>query len=701
MIELGDRHRARLATVFVEVDMLLWTGVHALDPATLGSVFSTRVRDATPAQARLLADYAEHMRAGMRAVLDRHRIALRGPDASAAGAARAALERAVVAIEELAPRYMCAYGPLNDETQVELNRIVAQLLGLLDQMESWLVAASDGNLRAPFRARPGFAERDADLLAELARIVDAHDLVQFRPSLAALGERFATRDIEIAVFGRVNSGKSSLLNQRLGAAILPVGMTPVTAVPIYLSYGAQPWGYASFADAVPEKFALGRLPEFAAEHFNPSNLRHVTRLRVELPHAQLKDGITLVDMPGRSFGSPGDAAGVAGSAVRCDVGVVLIDAAAGLTLEEAVIVDALHHAGSRSLVVLTKADLLRPDERWKVQGHVARGISDLTGDNVTVYFASTVATDHRLRDDWVDRALRPLLQERVSVRETSLRRKLDMLQDAVIAALRRRYSLCTDSVASPQAWETAAAALDEAQAALEDAQRWHPDAEIGAESQAGALIDEVAHNAAVLWPQSNESNIDVTSLLTDSLRARAAARAKTAARELRKLRAKCQTALESAATAAAIVRAEAACLAGPGAPPSFEPAQGLAPTVLAQPALAFLGAWRRAAGARAQLVRSPSHRNVANALARHFERVAEWRRSALTELAGSFALRRATLEARYHERVRAAPSEPSVEAQAIMADIETLERFAKQRSGTSASEAQACRGPTRASEPFL
>src|SRR6185295_17955849 len=117
------------------------------------------------------------------------------------------------------------------------------------------------------------------LLKEMASIIARHDLTELRPPLRALIERFERDGVEIAVFGRVNAGKSSLLNRLVGSNILPVGAMPITAVPVYLAYGSESWGYATFADAAPEKFAAGRLPEFAAEHFNPANLRHVTRLR--------------------------------------------------------------------------------------------------------------------------------------------------------------------------------------------------------------------------------------------------------------------------------------------------------------------------------------------------------------------------------------------------------------------------------------
>ena len=43
--------------------------------------------------------------------------------------------------------------------------------------------------------------------------------------------------IDIGVFGRFKAGKSSFLNSLVGKSILPVGVTPVTAVITRLRYG--------------------------------------------------------------------------------------------------------------------------------------------------------------------------------------------------------------------------------------------------------------------------------------------------------------------------------------------------------------------------------------------------------------------------------------------------------------------------------
>ena len=683
MPELSERHAARVVAAFCEVEACLSEALCALGPAALQSPFARRLRDVTPVQQRLVSDYADHVRSAMREILDRYGIALPLATESARVIGRAALDHATIAIEELGPRYMCAYGALSDEQEGELNRVVSRLLDVVAQVRGFLAERKPDDLRERLQ---GLSERlpQQRLLGELEEITSAHDLPFLRARLEALIERFERNDLEIAVFGRVNSGKSSLLNYLLDASILPVGTTPVTAVPVYLGYGTQPWGFATFADATPEKFALGRLPEFAAEHFNPTNLRHVMHLRVELPAPQLKDGITLVDMPGRAFAGGNHAVSVAGITPCCDVGVVLIDAAAGLTLEEAVIIDALDRAGSSVLVLLTKADLLRSEERWKVQGHVSRGLSAMTGRDVPVYFASTIADDAALRSDWLERGLRPLLQQRDQLRHASLQGKLNALCEAVCTALERRLSIAGASPASPNAWHAAEADLAHAQALLHVALEERFDAVSEAEKQTAALINEVAHNAAVLWPQSHEPRLDITTLLTESLRARATGVAKTAAKSVEKLKAQCSVALAGASAVVGIMRAEATDLPSSGAPPIFSGTQCIAGTVLPQPALAFLGRRRRAAGARKWLARSALRARIAAAMTEHFARVEQWRLRALKELSDRFATKSTALEARYREISNLPRQERSSDEASIAAAIDKLRQLESNASRSKA-----------------
>jgi GTPase SAR1 family protein len=92
----------------------------------------------------------------------------------------------------------------------------------------------------------------------------------------AIVKRLESPHFEIAVFGRVSCGKSSLLNHIAGRDVLPVGVTPVTAVPTRLARGDKLSSVICFAEVEPRIVPVEDLAEYASEQGNPGNEKHVT-----------------------------------------------------------------------------------------------------------------------------------------------------------------------------------------------------------------------------------------------------------------------------------------------------------------------------------------------------------------------------------------------------------------------------------------
>ena len=136
------------------------------------------------------------------------------------------------------------------------------------------------------------------LLGEIERIITAQGFVEFRGALSMLLDRMESAAFEVGVFGRVSSGKSSLLNYILQTDVLSIGVTPVTAIPTRISHGPVAEAGIEFAEAQPQIISLSELPEFATEQKNPGNKKHVTRIFVKLPSDRLAEGVTFVDTPG-------------------------------------------------------------------------------------------------------------------------------------------------------------------------------------------------------------------------------------------------------------------------------------------------------------------------------------------------------------------------------------------------------------------
>lgn len=354
---MNDGQKRHLVATFLHIDELLAEAEAKLVPPEAVRLFPPCAADAAPVQRKVIADYARRVRAAMATALNRFGASSPPPELSGVLAARTTLMEAQLAVAELAPEHMRHHGPLADDTERAFRTMVSEAWELLDQMESYLAQGPGETLHARLE-RIGISDGHMALLNELERIVSAHGLSQFRASLESLAERLESGELEVAVFGRVNSGKSSLLNHLLKTAALPVGVTPVTAIPVRIIHGEALWGRVSFVDAAPEIFDLGRLAEFVSEQQNPSNARHVTRVTVEIPSSLLQAGIALVDTPQiESFGA-GRTAETGAYLPRCDLGLVLVDASSTLTDTDVELVDALRHAGAEAMVLLSKADLL-------------------------------------------------------------------------------------------------------------------------------------------------------------------------------------------------------------------------------------------------------------------------------------------------------------------------------------------------------
>ena len=169
--------------------------------------------------------------------------------------------------------------------------------------------------------------------------------------------RMESAAFEVGVFGRVSSGKSSLLNYILQTDVLPIGVTPVTAIPTRISHGPVAEAGIEFAEAQPQIIPLSELREFATEQRNPGNKKHVTRIFVKLPSERLSEGVTFVDTPGLGSLAVAGAEETIAYLPRCDLGIVLIDASAGLTHDDLVVVQALYQAGASAMILISKADL--------------------------------------------------------------------------------------------------------------------------------------------------------------------------------------------------------------------------------------------------------------------------------------------------------------------------------------------------------
>jgi GTP-binding protein EngB required for normal cell division len=363
------------------------------------------------------------------------------------------------------------------------------------------------------------------LLSEIERIITAHGLVEFRGTLSMLLDRMESAAFEVGVFGRVSSGKSSLLNYILQTDVLPIGVTPVTAIPTRISHGPVPEAGIEFAEAQPQIILLSELVEFATEQKNPGNKKHVTRIFVKLPSDRLAEGVTFVDTPGLGSLAVAGAEETIAYLPRCDLGIVLIDASAGLTQDDLIVVQALYQAGASAMVLISKADLFSAADREQMISYVKSNLHNQLGIRPPVHAVSVFGTDAALCDRWFESELRPFLAQHHQLAIISQKRKIGGLRESVIGTLEHRLQAEAVHGGSGTLPEENREALREGDRVLERAQGesffltrkitklQRAIIDVAAERIAAGLIDSDHANAGSIFSET------VTSLIAEPVAA--------------------------------------------------------------------------------------------------------------------------------------------------------------------------------------
>jgi GTP-binding protein EngB required for normal cell division len=435
---LNEFHKRRIRVTCGYIDKLLSDIEAVLWSTASKSAFPKYISDIPPAERRVVEDYISRIRTRLVRTLESQGIEVDPPSIPATRAIHSNLTFVDISVEEMRPRYMRGYGEVPAEAAAELNGIVGELSGLVSQLDRFVFLRAGTDLQQRLEALEA-AGTDLALLKTLERIITERGLIEFRSTVGMLIERLEDKSFEIAVFGRVSSGKSSLLNHILQTDVLPVGVTPITAVPTRLMFGETPHIQVWYADNKPsETFDISQLGHFVAEQHNPGNMRHVSRIVAQLPAPTLRDGVTFVDTPGLGSLASSGAAETMAYLPRCDLGVVLIDAGSTLTPEDLNTIQALYQAAIPANVLLSKADLLSELDRTKIVGYVHDHIRAELNLDLSVHPVSVISGYERMLEGWFEQDIAPLFEHRQDLKLRSLQRKIEMLRQSVAAALNSR-----------------------------------------------------------------------------------------------------------------------------------------------------------------------------------------------------------------------------------------------------------------------
>lgn len=451
---LNEAQRLRLKASCQYMDKLLSDIEQILHAASSPSPFPRYIIDLSPSQIRVMEDYIGRLRAQLLRSLAWQQMKPEDPNIRASFAVLTHLSFIDIAVEELRPQHMKGSGAVKPGAVDGLNGIVFELRSLLTDAERFMKQEQTTDLAARLKKLEA-GGADVSLLQSMEQIVSRQGLVEFRSRITTLTSRLTEDSFEVAVFGRVSAGKSSLLNALLATDVLPVGVMPITAVPTRIRYGTKLAAGIAFGDGQQRDVSIEELVSLVTEMGNPGNLKNIVRAVIEIDSPRLKSGIMLVDTPGLGSLAKRGASETLAYLPSCDLALLLIDAGATLTEEDFGTLRLLYEAGIPSLVLLSKADLLTGEDRARAIAYTEEHIEHDLKIKIQVHAVSTLPTHKALLDEFYDRELLPRFEQARALKQASLARKIGALREAILAALQVSLDQLGRKQSAPEAADAA------------------------------------------------------------------------------------------------------------------------------------------------------------------------------------------------------------------------------------------------------
>jgi small GTP-binding protein len=221
----------------------------------------------------------------------------------------------------------------------------------------------------------------AAALESLAALADDADL----DALAALRDRLESARLRVLVAGEAKRGKSTLVNALLGREILPVGVTPLTAVTTTVVQGDGEDIDVAFGDGRTERFPLAALADYGTERGNPGNCRNVSAITVRAEAHILAQGAEIVDTPGTGSVHAHNTAAADAALPSMDAAIFVLTADPPVSASERDLLGRVAGLSVALFVVLNKADYLDGQSLSEAQEFTARVVGAATGRSERVY----------------------------------------------------------------------------------------------------------------------------------------------------------------------------------------------------------------------------------------------------------------------------------------------------------------------------
>jgi ribosome biogenesis GTPase A len=256
-----------------------------------------------------------------------------------------------------------------------------------------------------------FHSRRDEVIAALRDLFGSAEAIGAK-SLAAridsdLVQKLAADRFHLVVVGEFNHGKTTFVNSLLGGGVLPVGVTPTTAVIHHLEYAESPRAEVVFESGNRHEVPFERIKQFAVggdrasllgDHSDDGADDDVKYLEVGFPAELLRERIVLVDTPGVNDLSLQRADITYSYIPRSDAVLFLLDAGQPLKESERVFLTEklLGQSRDKIIFVVTKCDIWSDDERAEALAYIRNELSKLVKEPVIFPVSAEKALESEL-----------------------------------------------------------------------------------------------------------------------------------------------------------------------------------------------------------------------------------------------------------------------------------------------------------------
>ena len=228
-----------------------------------------------------------------------------------------------------------------------------------------------------------------DRLAELAA---GHGDGARADRLRESAGRLAGGRLNLAVLGEFKRGKSTLINRLLGAPVLPVGVVPMTSLPIRVEHGPRPEVEVVLASGERLHLPPPALLEYATEAGNPQNRKAVVRVVARHPAQILASGVVLVDTPGIGSAHDHNTAVAHQALAEADAAVFVLSVDSPASRAELDFLRSVRERIGRIVFVLNKSDLIGPAEREEATQFVLQMLGEAEAGGAVELFSVSAKT---------------------------------------------------------------------------------------------------------------------------------------------------------------------------------------------------------------------------------------------------------------------------------------------------------------------